>query len=228
MSRQLRIENAMRNFYEKPISEQVISWYAKKYAQEMKPTGQCVICKSLKLPIGTSGRGATFTKHTDGRLTAVCGGRDGSEVCPGYEIMREPYVDRATITSEIRVAMRDLRSDLKTIRDRVLATGTFTKEDEDMFREMTGEYIKLKQIEDIHREELEEGPKQIIPVDDEILVPESYFGNVEGIVMKTPMLPTEKRTGALESGEYGERAMIVIESNDIPVYLKIDEAPDDE
>lgn len=231
MSRQERIDRAMRAFYDSPVHEQVIAWYRNKLAQEKNPTGQCVICKSLKLPRGESGSAAIFEKRANGYLLATCGGRDGNPVCPGYQIKREPYVDQATITSEIQQAMRDTRSEIKIVRDRILAMGELTKEDEDEFRELTSEYSKLKQIEDAHKEEIDEigkGVLEYIVMDDEILIPEAYFGNTDGIVMKTPMIVNEKRDGALEMGEYPEMITMNICKEDIPVYLKIDEGSDDE
>jgi len=231
MSRQERIDRAMTAFYDLPVHEQVIAWYRNKLAQEKNPKGQCVICKSLKLPRGESGSSAVFEKKEDGYLIATCGGRDGAPVCSGYKIKREPYVDQATITSEIQEAMRNTRADIKIIRDRILAMGELTKEDEEEFREMTSEYVKLKQIEEAHREEIDElgrGVMEYIVMEDEILVPDAYFGNTEGLVMKTPMILQEKREGALEMGEYPEMITMNICKEDIPVYLKIDEGTDDE
>jgi hypothetical protein len=231
MSRQERIDRAMVAFYEAPVHEQVIAWYRNKLAQEKNPKGQCVICKSLKLPKGTSGSAAVFEKREDGYLITTCGGRDGKPVCPGYKIKREPYVDQATITSEVHEAMRDTRREIKIIRDRILAMGELTKEDEEEFREMTSEYVKLKQIEEAHKEEIDEvgrGVLEYIVMEDEILVPEAYFGNTEGLVMKTPMILQEKREGTLEMGEYPEMITMNICKEDIPVYLKIDEGTDDE
>jgi hypothetical protein len=233
MSRQQRIENAMRLFYERPVSEQVIAWYSKKLAQEKKPTGQCVICKSLKIPAGLSGIGATFEKHEDGRLTAICGGRGGERVCPGYEIMREMYVDQATITSEIQRAMEDTRKELKIIRDRVLATEELSKEDEEAFRELTSEYLRLKEIEEAHTNAIEEiisasDRDEIVVEEDTIDIPDAYFGSTENMTLRTPMLPTEKRSGTLEMGEYPEMKIYPIRREDIPVLLRIDEGADDE
>jgi hypothetical protein len=231
MSRQERIEKAMRSFYEMPIHDQVIAWYRNKLAQEKKPSGQCVICKSLKIPRGNSGSAASFEKRTDGYLIAKCGGRGGEEICPGYRIKREPYVDQATITSEIQESMRDTRREIKTIRDRILAMGELLKEDEEEFRQLTNDYISLKQIEEAHKEEIEElgkGTYEYIVMEDEILVPEAYFGNTEGMVLKTPMIVKEKRAGTLEIGEYPEMISMTICKEDIPVYLKIDEGTDDE
>lgn len=231
MSRRERIDRAMIAFYDLPVHEQVIAWYRNKLAQEKNPNGQCVICKSLKLPRGESGSSAVFEKKEDGHLLATCGGRDGAPVCPGYKIKREPYVDQATITSEIQEAMRNTRAEIKIIRDRILAIGELTKEDEEEFRKMTSEYVKLKQIEDAHKEEIEElgkGVMEYIVMEDEILVPDAYFGNTEGLVMKTPMILQEKREGVLEMGEYPEMTTMNICKEDIPVYLKIDEDTDDE
>lgn len=224
-----RITRAMAEFYEKAVHDQIIMWHLKKQAQEKNPNGQCVICKSLKLPQGISGKAAKFERHADGRLTAICGGRDGVEVCPGYNIMREPYVDQATITKEIKETLRLMRQDLKIIRDRVLATETLTKEDENEFRSMTNEYARLKKIEEEHKEEIgkiSDEYNQVTMIDDEILVPNAYFGDTVGMIMKTPMLPTEKRTGGLENGEYPEVVMIPICKEDIPVRVMIDEPTD--
>lgn len=231
MSRQERIERAMTAFYEAPVHEQVLAWYRNKLAHEINPKGQCVICKSLKLPKGESGYSTIFEKREDGYLIATCGGRDGKTICPGYKIKREPYVDQATITSEIQDAMRNTRREIKIIRDRILAMGELTKDDEEEFRNMTNEYVKLKQIEDAHKDEVDEvgkGVLEYIVMEDEILVPDAYFGNTEGLVMKTPMIKQEKRKGYLEMGEYPEMITMNICKEDIPVYLKIDEGTDDE
>lgn len=231
MSRQERIDRAMTAFYEAPIHEQVLAWYRNKLAQEKNPKGQCVICKSLKLPRGESGSATIFEKREDGYLIATCGGRDGTTVCPGYKIKREPYVDQATITSEIQEAMRNTRREIKIVRDRILAMGELTKDDEKEFRDMTDEYVKLKQIEEAHKDEVDatgRGVLDYIVMEDNILVPDAYFGNTEGLTLKTPMILQEGRAGALESGEYPEMITMNICKEDIPVYLKIDEGTDDE
>jgi hypothetical protein len=225
--RQARIEEAMIEFYKRPVPEQVIEWNTKKYAQEKNPRGECVICKSLKIPKGIGGIGASFEKHSDGRLTATCGGRGGEPVCPGYEIMREIYVDQATITSEIREAMRFMRKELKTIRDRVLANEELTREDEKTFRELTGEYIRLKQIEDAHKEEIEKLSTEyntVIVEDDEILVPDAYFGKIddEPYEFKTPMIIQNDASFVMP-----EIKAFHMSREDIPVLLRIDEATDD-
>jgi hypothetical protein len=221
----------MREFYSKPVIDQILEWYKKKLAQEVKPKQQCVICKSLNIPRGLAGINATFERHADGRLTAVCGGRDGEPVCPGYNITREVYVDQSTITSEIREAMRYMRKELKVIRDRVLATEELTKEDETAFREMTGEYLRLKQIEDAHKEEIDkmskEHPQSLIE-DDEVLVPDLYYGVDDmSYSYQTPMIKTirgEKQTDFIMN----DVKVFTMSQEDIPVLLKIDEAADDE
>lgn len=224
-----RISRAMTEFYNKPVHEQIILWHSRKLAQEKKPKGQCVICKSLKLPQGISGKAAKFERHADGTLTATCGGRDGKEVCPGYQIQRDPYVDQVTITKEIRESLRLMRQELKIIRDRVLATETLTKEDANEFRSMANQYSRLKQIEEEHAKEIEQISdkfNQVVFVDDDIMVPQSFFGDTSEITMKTPMLPTEKRSGGLEGGEYPEVLMVPICKEDIPVRVMIDEPTD--
>lgn len=231
-SRDERVERAMGEFYDKPLTDQIISWYNRKLAQEKAPKGQCVVCKSLKFPIGLSGIGCTFERHADGRLTAVCGGRDGEQICPGYNIQQEAYVDQVTVSTEIRSTLRSMRKDLKLLRDRVLATETLSKGDEKTFREMSDQYSVLKQIEEEHKSEIERVDNeysQIISIEDEILVPEAYFGDTTGLKLRTPMLPMISKTGGIshDEAEYPEMLMVAMCKDDIPVRVMVDEPTDD-
>lgn len=233
MSRQeARINALMEAFNSKSTSEKVVAWHIRKLEQEkhIKKKSQCVICKSLKIPAGLAGAPAIFERHEDGRLTATCGGRDGAPVCPGYDIQRDAYVDQATVTSEIQASMREMRGELKIIRDRVLATETLSKEDAKAFREMSIEYARLKEIEEAHASEIikeSEIPNHVISIEDEILVPSTYFGNTVGLKMVTPMIPVLGRNGNFEPGEFRDMISVAMCKEEIPVRVMIDEPSDD-
>jgi len=229
-----RIQETRREFSAKPISEKIRIWYKLKKQQERKPKSGCVSCKSYGLTGRFAGSGpAKFARHPDGRLTIKCGQRDGKDMCPGYVIQREPYVDQVTVTKEIQSSMRELRRDLKIIRDRVLATQTLDDEDKKNFREMSEEYAALKQIEEIHKQEIEKVPDSFNSyyIDSDILLPSAFFGDTDNIIMKTPMIIGDQKDPSVGKSDpiymYEEQTIVPICKEDIPVRVLIDERADD-
>lgn len=224
-----RIQTRIKDFSEKSVSEKIGFWHRYKAIQDKKK--QCVSCGTYGITGRFAGLGkARFTRHSDGRLTISCGKRDGKDVCPGYTIQREPYVDQVTVVKEIQSSMRQLRRDLKIIRDRVLATQTLDEDDKKRFSEMSEEYAALKTIEEIHKEQLDKIPDSLNThyIDTEILVPSAYFGDTQDFVMKTPMLPNTNIEKTKDTYLYPEQTIIPICKEDIPVRVLIDEGADDE
>lgn len=231
---QERIDETRKEFSEKTVSEQIRIWHKLKSKQEKKPKGECVSCKSYGLTgIFAGSSGARFARHADGKLTVKCGKRGGKDMCPGYVIEREPYVDQVTITKEIQSSMRELRRDLKIIRDRVLATQTLDDDDKKGFREMSEEYAALKQIEEIHKQEIEKVPDSFNSyyIDSDILLPSAFFGDTDNIIMKTPMIIGDQKDPSVGKSDpiymYEEQTIVPICKEDIPVRVLIDERADD-
>jgi hypothetical protein len=186
----------VRNFYErlqsKPAHEQAIFWLKTKTKYESSKQAYCAVCKMLNIPQREAGRYTKFYRTDDGKLVAECGGReDGVPVCKGFVVQREAYLDRATVTQELQQTGEVLRKNIKHIRDRVLATESFTDEDKELFKSLTEEYQSVRVLEEDYKRAIASIPSTIAKatsVEDEILVPDAYFGVTEGIRFKTPMI----------------------------------------
>jgi hypothetical protein len=186
----------VRNFYErlqsKPAYEQAIFWLKTKTKYESSKQSYCAVCKMLNIPQREAGRYTKFYRTEDGKLVAECGGRDdGVPVCQGFTVQREPYLDRATVTQELQQTGEILRKNIKHIRDRVLATEKFTDEDKELFKSLTEEYQSVRILEEDYKRAIASIPSTIATatsVEDEILVPDAYFGVTEGIRFKSPMI----------------------------------------
>lgn len=188
-SRMAKLKKVIQDkFYDKiPKTSQIIMWYGTKRQYEEscvknKTTPPCIICgRIFGLARGVSGIGSKFYRNMDGDYVSECGGRDGRAVCPGIHIVPDAYVDRATITQEIHEAGDNLLTELKHIRDRVLALESINTEDETMFDELTEEYRAIKKIEDEHMKMIETQPYggTIYTYEDE-----------EGEIFKSPMITT--------------------------------------
>lgn len=216
----------VRSFYErlesKPAHEQAIFWLNTKTKYESSKQAYCIVCKMLNIPQREAGRYTKFYRTEDGKLVAECGGRDdGVPVCQGFVVQREPYLDRATVTQELQQTGEILRKNIKHIRDRVLATETFTEEDKELFKSLTEEYQSVRVLEEDYKRVITSIPSTIAratSVQDEILVPDAYFGPTEGIRFQTPMLKllkSEKDT-ALETLDI---VLIPVCKDDIPVKV---------
>jgi len=189
MSRMTKLKKVIQDkFYDKiPKTSQIILWYGTKRQYEEscvknKKTPPCIICgRIFGLARGVSGIGTKFYRSAEGNYIAECGGRDGRTVCPGIHIVPDAYVDKATITQEIHEAGENLLTELKHIRDRVLALETINSDDGALFDELTEEYRAIKKIEDEHMKMIEIQPYSgtIYTYEDE-----------EGDIFKSPMIKT--------------------------------------
>jgi hypothetical protein len=190
--------NFLKDFYKREKHNQAIFWQdlKKKYeGTDGKPMNMCAVCKILYIPRGLAGKGTIFKRTEDARLLAICEGRDGIPVCPGLEIKRDLYLDRATVTQELKETGEILRKNLKHIRDRVLATNTFDDIDKTNFKDLTEEYQSIRILEENYKEEMENVSIKVSKADvveDEIMVPDAYFGNTEGIKFSSPMIIQKK------------------------------------
>jgi len=216
----------IRSFYErlsaKPPHEQAIFWLNTKTKYESSKQAYCAVCKMLNIPQREAGKYTKFYRTEDGKLVAECGGRDdGVPVCRGFTVQREPYLDRATVTQELQQTAEELRRNIKHIRDRVLATESFTDEDKELFKSLTEEYQSVRLLEEDYKRVIETIPTKIATataVQDEILVPDAYYGPTEGQRFQTPMLFLLKSEKEMPI-ETLDIVLIPVCKDDIPVKV---------
>jgi hypothetical protein len=190
-------EIADKSYFYKRLDEmephnKALYWLNLKTKYESSKQEYCIVCKMTNIALRDAGTRTKFYRTDDGKLIAECGGRKGGPpICKGFVVQREAYLDRATVTQELHQTADELRKNIKHIRDRVLATETFTEEDKELFKSLTEEYQSVRLLEEDYKKSIEIVPVNIATassIEDDILVPDAYYGNKEGIRFETPML----------------------------------------